>query len=95
MTIGTPGSAGAPPNTAGEAGNAARAYLRLPATVRAVLEDPVRASLGAVPATPIAEADEALSAAGLAGNEWAFLRLVAHQAQGHGPGGQDTPHPGP
>ncbi|MFF1417792.1 hypothetical protein [Streptomyces sp. NPDC058280] len=60
---------------------AARAYLRLLAAVRAVLDDPLQASLSApLLAAPIAEADEALSAAGLAGNEREFLHLVAAQA---------------
>ncbi|MFC9424465.1 hypothetical protein [Streptomyces sp. NPDC056987] len=65
---------------------AARAYLRLLAAVRAVLDDPARASL-AVPllAAPMAEADEALMAAGLAGNERSFLDLVSAQALGGGP----------
>ncbi|MFD5112394.1 hypothetical protein ACFWNG_08780 [Streptomyces sp. NPDC058391] len=60
---------------------AARAYLRLLAAVRAVLDDPLQASLSApLLAAPIAEADEALTAAGLAGNEREFLHLVAAQA---------------
>lgn len=66
---------------------AARAYLRLLAAVRAVLDDPAQASLAApLLAAPIAEADEALGAAGLAGNEREFLHLVAHQALGESPG---------
>ncbi|MEV7084898.1 hypothetical protein AB0O07_03175 [Streptomyces sp. NPDC093085] len=62
---------------------AARAYLRLLAAVRAVLDDPVRAGLAApLLAAPIEEADAALTAAGLAGNERAFLDLVSAQARG-------------
>ncbi|MFE4646502.1 hypothetical protein [Streptomyces sp. NPDC056730] len=65
---------------------AARAYLRLLSAVRAVLDDPSRASLAApLLAAPIAEADEALTAAGLAGNEREFLHLVAAQALDHRP----------
>ncbi|MFF3749019.1 hypothetical protein ACFYYH_00940 [Streptomyces sp. NPDC002018] len=66
---------------------AAQAYLRLMAAVRAVLDDPSRASPAAAPllAAPLAEADEALSAAGLAGNERDFLHLVAAQALGPAP----------
>lgn len=72
------------PGTSGEH-SAARAYLRLLAAVRAVLDDPLRASLAApLLAAPMAEADEALTAAGLAGNEREFLHLVAAQAQGRG-----------
>ncbi|PVE05279.1 hypothetical protein OIE62_33490 [Streptomyces scopuliridis] len=67
-------------STSGEC-TAARAYLRLLAAVRAVLDDPLQASLAApLLAAPIAEADEALRAAGLAGNEREFLHLVAAQA---------------
>ncbi|MFJ2649990.1 hypothetical protein ACIO1C_25115 [Streptomyces sp. NPDC087420] len=71
-----------PSATSGEC-TAAQAYLRLLAAVRAVLDDPLRASLAApLLAGPIAEADEALDAAGLAGNEREFLDLVALQAVG-------------
>jgi len=75
MTITTSGT----PRTSDEC-SAARAYLRLLAAVRAALDDP-RQSSPAAPllAGPIAEADEALSAAGLAGNEREFLALVADQ----------------
>ncbi|MFE3738414.1 hypothetical protein [Streptomyces sp. NPDC059134] len=63
--------------------SAARAYLRLLAAVRAVLDDPVRAPQAApLLAAPIAEADAALTAAGLAGNERTFLDLVSAQALG-------------
>ncbi|MGW1321746.1 hypothetical protein ACWD64_04395 [Streptomyces antibioticus] len=61
---------------------AVQAYLRLLHTVRATLDaepaDPSRAG-GApmVPPTVLAEADEALSQAGLAGNEEEFFRLLA------------------
>ncbi|MYV53816.1 MULTISPECIES: hypothetical protein [unclassified Streptomyces] len=71
-----------PSATPGEC-TAAQAYLRLLAAVRAVLDDPLQASLAApLLAAPIAEADEALDAAGLAGNEREFLDLVALQAVG-------------
>jgi hypothetical protein len=77
MTSSTPGLPGTPDTRA-----AAQAYLRLLAAVRAVLDDPWAASRAApLPAVPIAEADEALGAAGLAGNEREFLRLVAGQVQ--------------
>ncbi|WP_234434160.1 hypothetical protein [Streptomyces sp. NRRL F-5126] len=60
---------------------AARAYLRLLAAVRAVLgDDPELPGAGGLLAGPLAEADAALGAAGLSGNERAFLRLVARQA---------------
>jgi hypothetical protein len=61
---------------------AARAYLRLLAAVRAVLgETPDDPYAGGLLAAPLAEADDALDGAGLAGNEKEFLRLVAHQAE--------------
>ncbi|MFF2527103.1 hypothetical protein [Streptomyces liangshanensis] len=81
-----PATTSTPSATPGDR-TAAQAYLRLLAAVRAVLDDPSRAPL-AVPllAAPIAEADEALDAAGLAGNEREFLDLVALQAVGgHAP----------
>lgn len=57
---------------------AAQAYLRLVETVRAVLSDPGLAPMaGAYLASPMAEADEALRRAGLAGNEARLLRLAA------------------
>ncbi|MFI2347611.1 hypothetical protein ACH492_11305 [Streptomyces sp. NPDC019443] len=57
---------------------AAQAYVRLLETTRAVLGDPRQAPL-ALPllTVPIAEADEALRAVGLAGNEASFFGLVA------------------
>ena len=57
---------------------AAQAYVRLLQTTRAVLADPRQAPL-ALPllSAPMAEADEALSAVGLAGNEAGFFRLLA------------------
>ncbi|MYZ40194.1 MULTISPECIES: hypothetical protein [unclassified Streptomyces] len=58
------------------------------AAVRAVLDDPLQAALAApLLAAPLAEADAALTAAGLAGNERDFLYLVAAQALGPAPGG--------
>ncbi len=61
---------------------AVQAYLRLLHTVRATLDaepaDPSRAgSAPMVPPTVLAEADEALSQAGLAGHEEEFDRLLA------------------
>ncbi|MFF8846573.1 hypothetical protein ACF08N_28305 [Streptomyces sp. NPDC015127] len=57
---------------------AAQAYVRLLQTTRAVLADPHRAPMALpVLSAPMTEADEALSAAGLAGNEAGFFRLVA------------------
>ncbi|MEU0369558.1 hypothetical protein ABZ070_04705 [Streptomyces sp. NPDC006283] len=57
---------------------AAQAYVRLLQTTRAVLADPQREPI-AVPllAAPMADADEALRAAGLVGNEADFFRLLA------------------
>ncbi|MFD8969824.1 hypothetical protein ACFV0C_33400 [Streptomyces sp. NPDC059568] len=78
------------PSTSGTASeySAAQAYLRLMAAVRAVLDDPLQAALAApLLAAPLAEADAALTAAGLAGNERDFLHLVATQALGPAPGG--------
>ncbi|MFF8960068.1 hypothetical protein [Streptomyces sp. NPDC014894] len=62
---------------------AARAYVRLLRTVRATLSE----SRGAPPplpllAAPIAEADRALDALGMAGNEEEFFRLVARAQPG-------------
>lgn len=63
---------------------AAQAYVRLLQTTRAVLADPERAPL-AVPllTVPMTEADDALRAVGLAGNEADFFRLLTalHPAQ--------------
>lgn len=57
---------------------AAQAYVRLLQTTRAVLADPQQRVLTLPLLTaPIAEADEALRAIGLAGNEADFFRLVA------------------
>ncbi|MFJ6075544.1 hypothetical protein ACIQFU_32715 [Streptomyces sp. NPDC093065] len=59
---------------------AVQAYLRLLHTVRAGLDD--RAGTGAPPRPPVvppsvlAEAEQALEAAGLTGNEEAFFRLL-------------------
>ncbi|MFE3603820.1 hypothetical protein, partial [Streptomyces sp. NPDC059142] len=66
-----------------DARSGARAYRGRGAAVRAALHHPV----GAPPAppllaAPIAEADAALTAAGLAGNERTFLDLVSAQALG-------------
>ncbi|GGT29494.1 hypothetical protein [Streptomyces purpureus] len=58
---------------------AAQAYLRLMETAQAVLSDPGLAPMaGLVLSHPMAEADEALRAAGLSGNEAHLLRLVSH-----------------
>lgn len=66
---------------------AAQAYVRLLHTTRAVLADPQQAPL-AVPllTVPMAEADDALRAVGLAGNEADFFRLLAtlHPAEREG-----------
>lgn len=58
--------------------SAVQAYLRLLQTARAVLADPPSAPR-ALPllSVPMAEADAALGAAGLTGNEADFFRLVA------------------
>ncbi|WP_435057905.1 hypothetical protein [Streptomyces sp. bgisy060] len=57
---------------------AAQAYLRLLESTRAVLTDPGLAPYAGVMLTrPMAEADRALRAAGLAGNEARLLRLVS------------------
>ncbi|MFI6284069.1 hypothetical protein ACIBCM_04790 [Streptomyces sp. NPDC051018] len=57
---------------------AAQAYVRLLSATRAVLDDS-RRPLTAPPllTAPIAEADQALDALGMAGNEAEFFRLVA------------------
>lgn len=62
---------------------AAQAYVRLLETTRAVLADARQAPL-ALPllTVPITEADEALRAIGLAGNEATFFRLVARLRTG-------------
>ncbi|MFB7865683.1 MULTISPECIES: hypothetical protein [unclassified Streptomyces] len=57
---------------------AAQAYLRLLESTQAVLSDPRLEPYAAAMLThPMAEADEALRAAGLSGNEARLLRLVA------------------
>ncbi len=57
---------------------AAQAYVRLLRTTRAVLSDTEQPVLPMPLLTvPIAEADEALDALGMAGNEAEFFRLVA------------------
>ncbi|MFC9734096.1 hypothetical protein [Streptomyces roseolus] len=57
---------------------AAQAYLRLLESTQAVMTDPRLAPYAGVMLTnPMAEADEALRAAGLAGNEDRLLRLVS------------------
>ncbi|MER5554788.1 hypothetical protein ABT001_24470 [Streptomyces sp. NPDC002793] len=56
---------------------AAQAYIRLLAATRAALADPAEAPLYMpVLASPIAEADDALRSAGLAGNEDRLFALV-------------------
>ncbi|MEU6988065.1 MULTISPECIES: hypothetical protein [unclassified Streptomyces] len=57
---------------------AAQAYLRLLESTQAVLTDPHLVPYAAAMLThPMAEADEALRAAGLSGNEAHLLRLVS------------------
>ncbi|WP_406301869.1 hypothetical protein OHA61_04945 [Streptomyces sp. NBC_00885] len=57
---------------------AAQAYLRLLQTTRAVLSETEQPLLTLPLLTaPIAEADEALRALGMAGNEAGFFRLVS------------------
>lgn len=57
---------------------AAQAYVRLLQTTRAVLADTAAPALSLPLLTaPIAEADEALHALGMAGNEADFFRLVS------------------
>ncbi|NGO08689.1 hypothetical protein G5C60_13980 [Streptomyces sp. HC44] len=57
---------------------AVQAYLRLLHTVRAALDDPPGTGPRpvVVPPAALAEAERALAAAGLAGNEEAFFRLL-------------------
>jgi len=56
---------------------AVQAYLRLLQTVRATLDAPPGAGRPpVVPPAALAEAERALAAAGLAGNEEAFFRLL-------------------
>ncbi|MCS0636839.1 hypothetical protein NX801_14460 [Streptomyces sp. LP05-1] len=70
---------------------AAQAYVRLVETAQAVLGDPELAPLaGMYLSSSMAEADEALRTAGLAGNEERLLRCVtALRGTTTGPG-----HPG-
>ncbi|WP_137991071.1 hypothetical protein [Streptomyces vilmorinianum] len=57
---------------------AAQAYLRLLESTQAVLTDPHLVPYAAAMLThPMTEADEALRAAGLSGNEAHLLRLVS------------------
>jgi hypothetical protein len=62
---------------------AVQAYLRLLHTVRAAFDRPSGAGAGSglppvVPPGVLAEAEAALAAAGLTGNEEAFFDLVGH-----------------
>ncbi|MEU6402374.1 hypothetical protein [Streptomyces sp. NPDC046985] len=56
--------------------SAVQAYLRLLHTVRAAFDGPPGAGPPRVAPAVLAEADQALTGAGLAGNEQAFFRLV-------------------
>ncbi|AVH55305.1 MULTISPECIES: hypothetical protein [Streptomyces] len=56
---------------------AVQAYLRLLQSVRAAFDSPPdRRRPSVVPPSALAEAERALAAAGLAGNEEAFFRLL-------------------
>ncbi|WP_073948102.1 hypothetical protein [Streptomyces kebangsaanensis] len=56
---------------------AVQAYLRLLHTVRAAFDGPPNGVRpGVVPPTVLAEAEQALAGAGLAGNEDTFFRLL-------------------
>ena len=55
---------------------AVQAYLRLLHTVRAAFDAPPGARPVLVPPSVLAEADRALTDAGLAGNEEGFFRLL-------------------
>ncbi|MER8029355.1 hypothetical protein ABTZ78_10375 [Streptomyces bauhiniae] len=55
---------------------AVQAYLRLLHTVRATLDGPPDAAPAMVPPTVLAEAEQALAGAGLAGNEDEFFELL-------------------
>ncbi|GAA3148949.1 hypothetical protein GCM10010521_40390 [Streptomyces rameus] len=58
---------------------AVQAYLRLLHTVRAAFDGPPDEGRPAVvPPTVLAEAEQALARAGLAGNEEEFFRLLHH-----------------
>lgn len=73
---------------------AAQACLRLLHTARAALDGPVTARTAALLAAPIAEADEALRRAGLAGNEAELLHRIYDLApHGPTPPSADTAHP--
>ncbi|GGR90888.1 hypothetical protein GCM10010252_32210 [Streptomyces aureoverticillatus] len=73
---------------------AAQACLRLLHTARAALDGPVTAQTAALLAVPIADADEALRRAGLAGNEAELLNRIYDLAP-HGPAplSTDAAHP--
>ncbi|MFG3281692.1 hypothetical protein [Streptomyces sp. NPDC048111] len=67
--------------------SAAQAYLRLLSTVRAALDAPAGASGAPVSLEGvIAEADDALARAGLAGNEAVLFALVGSLHTGGAPG---------
>ncbi|MCX5386847.1 hypothetical protein [Streptomyces sp. NBC_00083] len=67
--------------------SAAQAYLRLLSTVRAALDSPADRPLAPLALEGvIAEADEALARAGLAGNEAALFTLVGSLHTGGAPG---------
>ncbi|GFH37576.1 hypothetical protein [Streptomyces pacificus] len=78
---------------------AAQAYVRLLGAVRAALAEPP--GDGAPPpvllGAPMAEADEALAAAGLAGNEEALFGLVTglHRTEPPGTAAPRAPGPAP
>ncbi|WP_200301192.1 hypothetical protein [Streptomyces adelaidensis] len=55
---------------------AVQAYLRLLGSVRAAFDGPPGPRPPVVPPAALAEAEQALSAAGLAGNEEEFFRLL-------------------
>ncbi|MFD9884403.1 hypothetical protein ACFWZT_23400 [Streptomyces alboflavus] len=73
---------------------AAQACLRLLHTARAALSGPVTAQTAALLAVPIADADEALSRAGLAGNEAALLNRI-YDLSPPASGSDPTPAPSP
>ncbi|MFF4182481.1 hypothetical protein ACFYZ9_04765 [Streptomyces sp. NPDC001691] len=73
--------------------SAAQAYLRLLSTVRAALDSPSDRPQGPLALEGvIAEADEALARAGLAGNEAALFALVGSLHTGGAPG-REEPRP--
>ena len=61
-----------------------QAYLRLLHTVRAAFDSPPGARPPLVPPAALAEAEQALRRAGLAGNEQAFFRLLHDGSQESG-----------